>query len=194
MDREQVMSMRLIQVTTLCGLAALLVLTVGCASSQTATDWKPGMSAYFSNDVIHLDLDSKRPWTKQDEETLLHQLGLADAVALGSLRTLQQASQYGADSHLSLAFRPAEILHGALKDDVDASNQLVVEIAPSEEALRIAQRLPARAGDTRFLLLIKRQPRPEGGHDLRWAIYEPSPELMSRVRSLFRRLKQDGRG
>jgi hypothetical protein len=168
----------------------LLVLG-GCASERPTTRWQPGMKAWFTNDSLHVDADRRKTWTREDEEQLLRQLGHADVVAVGSIHSLQQASHYGAARQLSLAFRPAEVLHGSLEGDLDRDRLLVVHVAPRGEAIRAARALPTRPGQSRYLLVLKRRPLPGGGHQLRWAIYQPSTTLLAHVRSLFARLQKD---
>jgi hypothetical protein len=173
----------------------LAALAAGCAPDvQPKTGWRPGMGAWFSNDALHLVLDDTHPWTRQEEETLLHQLGHADVVAVGSLHSINQASIYGAAQHLALAFAPAEVLHGSLKAELDSKTRLlVVPVSPSAEAVHLADSIPRRPAGTHYLLLLKRAPRANGGHQLRWAIYQPTRRLLSHVRSLFTRLQRDGR-
>lgn len=170
----------------------LLVLG-GCATDKPAARWEPGMKAWFTNDSLRVDADRQETWTRADEEVLLRQLGYADVVAVGSIHSIQQASHYGAARQLSLAFRPAEVLHGSLEGDLDRDRLLVVHVAPSGEAIKAARALPTRPDRARYLLLLKRRPLPGGGHQLRWAIYQPSATLLAHVKSLFARLPEDRR-
>jgi len=182
----------LVRLNTLLLLAASLA---ACASGPPKTGWRPAMGAWFTNDALHLNLDDTHPWTRQDEETLLHQLGHADVVAVGSLHSVNQASVYGAAKHLALAFQPAEVLHGSLAQDLDPKTRLlVVQVSPSVEAnQQVSRHIPQHPARTDYLLLLKRAPQGKGGHQLRWAIYQPTKRLLSHVRSLFSRLQQDGR-
>lgn len=179
-----------------CGALLLLAaLAAACApGAPPNTGWRPAMGAWFSNDALHLVLDDTQPWTRQEEETLLHQLGHADVVAVGSLHSINQASIYGAAQHLALAFAPAEVLHGSLEAELDSKTHLlVVPVSPSADAMQLADRIPRRPAGAHYLLLLKRAPRANGGHQLRWAIYQPTRQLLSHVRSLFTRLQRDGR-
>jgi hypothetical protein len=178
-----------------CALILLATFTTACApGAPPKTGWRPAMGAWFSNDALHLVLDDAHPWTRQEKETLLHQLGHADVVAVGSLHSINQATIYGAAQHLALAFAPAEVLHGSLDAELDRKTRLlVVPVAPSAEAVQLADRIPRRPAGAHYLLLLKRAPRTSGGHQLRWAIYQPTRQLLSHVRSLFSRLHRDGR-
>jgi predicted small lipoprotein YifL len=171
--------------------SALAVLTVlallGCGPKAPGTTSLPdaALRTWFDNS-LHLDLENERFWGRQDEETLLRQLGHADVVAVGSIESIGLASHYGAERHLNLAFRPEELLHGTLDGELDRDRQLVVRIPATTEAFEIARRLPEWNGGLRFLLLLKRAH--DDARELCWAIYLPPSRLLAQVRTLFARL------
>jgi hypothetical protein len=188
-------------------MLALVFALSGCRARTPATAPALPDATWFDNS-LHLDLENERFWGRQDEENLLRQLGYADVVAVGSIQSIGLASHYGAERHLNLAFRPDELLHGTLDQELDRDRQLVVRIAASAEAFEIARRVPQWNSSVRFLLVLKHQCAREGGPGarralersdqghcgLRWAIYLPTARMLARVRTLFSRLREQRLG
>jgi hypothetical protein len=148
------------------------------------------MNNWYGNNSIDIDLSHGDQWTRKDEDLLLRRLGHADLVAVGTIRLVTHFSRYNTPRNMSLSFKPEEVLHGSLKGDLDQEQLLVMHISPNTHSFDIAKKIQDHPTKVHYLVLIKRKPLSNGQHQLRWVIYQPSREIMARVRFLFSQLSR----
>ena len=91
----------------------------GCGEPKPKrVNWQDAMQVWFSNSSVRPTEPPRDLWTRKDEELFLRRIGFADIVAIGTVRVVTLFSSLGADQQVGLAFRPIEVLHGSLEDQL----------------------------------------------------------------------------
>ena len=165
-------------------ILVLIVLTVGCASSQKP---KWNGTTFFTNQSVRVQDPPRTHWSRQDEELLLRRMGYADMVAVGTLRLVTQCNRSEVARQLTLAFHPQEELFGALEEQLDGAGEVLIQLDPSSEDFNRALNVQQEMVGTRYLVFFKREPR---SGKLHWAFYSPSDRLLTEVRARYRWLSK----
>ena len=180
-------------VNVMLGLTSLCILSAGCAgSNKQEVRWSGSMASYFENTSVRPGEPPRRLWDTDDEDLLLRRMGYADAAAVGTVRLVSGYEHRGASGQIALAFRPREVLYGSLKPDRDTDGEIPLRLDPSAADYNLAKKIQKQLPGTHYLLFLKRRPKGEGSHDLRWAFYRPRRKLMAEVRIRYRGLKKAG--
>lgn len=172
-------------------LTSLWILAAGCAGTSQQVQWRGSMGTYFESASVKPGEPPRRLWENADEELLLRRMGYADTVAVGTIRLVSAMERRGS-GQMALAFRAREVLYGSLEQDKDAEGVLRLQLDPSASDNRMANKILKQLPGTHYLLFLKRRPRKDGKHDLRWAFYRPRRQLMAEVRTRYRWLKKAG--
>lgn len=173
-------------------VTGLWILTAGCAgSTKPEVNWRGSMGSYFENTSVKPGEPPRRFWDTADEELLLRRMGYADTVAVGTIR-LVSGYEHRGTGQLALAFRTREVLYGSIDQDKDTDGELRLRLDPSAADYSLARKIQKQLPGTHYLLFLKRRPRRDGKHDLRWAFYRPRRKLMAEVRARYRWLKKAG--
>lgn len=164
----------------------------GCASSPARTvAWDPSMQPLFSGNPAAPAGQHAQDWTPEAEERLMQQMGYADIVALATVREVRRHDRYGNPRDVSLAFRLRAVIHGNLLQHLGEPDELMLDLGEETEAFSATLRRLRELPDARYLVFIKRSGS-EAKATLRWAFYQPSPRLLSRVQAMYRDLRHKG--
>jgi hypothetical protein len=176
-------------VTLALAIPVVLIGCQGCGTSAPTVRWKSGMQKWFANTSVQPDEPPRNLWTQKDQNLLQRRIGYADAAFVGKVRIVSEYSAYDQTSQVSLAVTPTKVLHGLLEADLSKDGAIMLKLDPSSEGFAAAVRSERRPG-TRYLVFIKRKPLQGKEYELRWALYQPTKELLHEVRAMYAWLEQ----